>query len=438
MLPTCRHSPSRANTCNFNRYKRSAWLIVLLALILGGCASAKLTDARREFHAGYPTRAYDILSKVKSYPARDKLLFHLEMGVILFNLGRYEQSTAEFLAAARLKKEQEIISISEQAGSLITTEWLTEYKGEYGERLWIHTYLMMNFLLQAKYEDALVEAKQALELYEKYPEVLAEDYFTRTLIAICYELLGEYNDAYIEYKSLFSQLPDKKNLAGELYYLAHRLGFSDESTQYAAYLNKEEQDFWQNPPETEIVIFAELGRAPDKIPGNIVVPPTIRFSFPQYRNDYDNDYFIDLIHPEKKGQISKTTTEVREVLVTSLEARAKSMIVKETARVAIKEALAQAIEENNGAAAGALTRAILFLSEEPDTRGWETLPAEFALLRIRLHPGTHDLVIAIKDYYGNTIEKIDLPEVKLYPGQNFFKAIKWPEAMSEKVEESTN
>ena len=83
----------------------------------------------------------------------------------------------------------------------MTTEWLTEYKGEYGERLLVHTYQMMNYLLIGKHEDALVEAKQALEIYGKYPSC-SNDYFTRALIAHCYEALGEINDAYIEYKKL--------------------------------------------------------------------------------------------------------------------------------------------------------------------------------------------------------------------------------------------
>jgi hypothetical protein len=76
------------------------------------------------------------------------------------------------------------------------------YKGEYCERLWIHTFLMMNFLLQYKYDSALVEAKQALEVFDKYPGSLEGDYFTRALIALCYENMNLWDDVRIEYEKI--------------------------------------------------------------------------------------------------------------------------------------------------------------------------------------------------------------------------------------------
>jgi hypothetical protein len=56
------------------------------------------------------------------------------------------------------------------------------YKGEYSERLWVHTYLMINFLLQNRPDSALVEAKQALEIFDEYPDPLEGDLFTRALL----------------------------------------------------------------------------------------------------------------------------------------------------------------------------------------------------------------------------------------------------------------
>ena len=111
-------------------------------------------------------------------------------GAILHHAGDFAGSTKMLLRATTLMREQDIISAGQQTASLVTTEWLTDYKGEYAERLLVHTYLMMNFLLMGDNESALVEAKQALEVYDAFPDACNGDYFTRALIAHCFEALG--------------------------------------------------------------------------------------------------------------------------------------------------------------------------------------------------------------------------------------------------------
>ena len=163
-----------------------------------GCAAGPLGNARDKFYSGQPDEAADILREAEDIPERDRLLFFMEKGLVLHRLGRYQESSMALLQGSDLMNQQEVISISQQTGSLVTSELITEYKGEYNERLWVHTYLMMNYLLLYKYEQALVEANQALKLLLKYHEPLDGDYFTRALIALCYENLLELNDAYID------------------------------------------------------------------------------------------------------------------------------------------------------------------------------------------------------------------------------------------------
>ena len=137
--------------------------LLLLLVGLSGCAG-RLDKASRSFYADQPEQALAILQEGDSFPRRSQLLFLLEQGVVLHQLGRYQDSVKVFLDAAQLSREFETISASEQLSSLITSERLVRYQGEYGERLWIHSYQMMNFLLLAQYDSALVEAKQALDL----------------------------------------------------------------------------------------------------------------------------------------------------------------------------------------------------------------------------------------------------------------------------------
>ncbi|MFK5927507.1 MAG: hypothetical protein QM483_12815, partial [Desulfuromusa sp.] len=160
------------------------FVLILLLFFLNGCAG-RLNKASRYYYADQPQQALDLLEKGDTLGNRNQLLFLLEKGVVFHQLGDYQQSVNQFLAAAQLIDQFEVVSLSEQAGSLVTNEWMTHYRGEYSERLWVHSYLMMNYLLLGEYDDALVEAKRALERLEQYPEALNADYFTRALIALC-------------------------------------------------------------------------------------------------------------------------------------------------------------------------------------------------------------------------------------------------------------
>jgi hypothetical protein len=395
--------------------------ILGLIVWLTGCASAPLREARSAFYSHQFQKAEDSLSKPEEFSNRDKLLLFMEKGLILHHLGKYEDSVKEFLNASALIKKQDIISISQQAASLVTTEWITEYKGEYSERLWVHTYLMMDYLLLSKYEDALVEAKQALALIGQYPLALSDDHFTRALIALCYEISGENNDAYIEYKKLNEAMPDDAAIAEKLYRLALKLGFHDDAKRYKGFVSNEKlQD-----AQADLILFVGVGNAPKKIAGNIIIPPTIRISFPQYQ--YQTSDLAEISASESSRRLlpmMTIRTSVDEVCRASLSHRASKIMIKEAARAAVKETMARAVESKNNELVGALFRAVLFVTEEPDTRSWETLPASLYLLRFPLAPGTHSLTIAISRQDRGQLENIALPAITLSPGQRAFHSIR--------------
>ena len=256
---------------------------LLISAVLSGCGTFKLDKARKDFYSGQIEQASGELSSPDDVSGRDQLLYYMEKGAILHYAGDYKGSIDLLLEAAALIKEQEVISASQQAASLVTSEWLTDYKGEYAERLLVHTYLMMNFLMLGNHESALVEAKQALEVYDTFPEACSGDYFTRALIAHCFEALNEINGAYIEYKKLAERMGDPAPVAKKLCELAGRLGFYDDVEHFKQFIP--ESELKRNNNQTgELVIFVSQGQSPVKIPHDIVLPPSIRFSFSTYDN----------------------------------------------------------------------------------------------------------------------------------------------------------
>jgi len=375
--------------------KLSCLLLCLLWIAASGCASRNLVRARSDFYSGNYTLASEDLSGVDEVSARDKLLFFMEKGLILHQKGDFNESIRVLTRAVNLMEKQEVISALQQTTSLVTTEWVTEYKGEYAERLLVHTYLMMNYLLIGKSEDALVEAKQALEIYDAHPSC-SDDYFTRALIAHCFEALGEINDAYIEYKKLSQSLPDPTPVAGKLFSLASQLGFKDEAQEYRKNLTSSELDAWLKKYPAELVVFVSQGRSPVKVPRNIVLPPSYRFSFVAYENRTSHYIPPDVTISSEGMKSTLITSDVGQVLKASIDERLKAILAKETARVVAKESIANSVNDKS---LEVFLRAVFFMLEEPDTRSWQTLPAYMTLVTVPLDEGKHQ--IYINNFFDN-------------------------------------
>lgn len=403
----------------FNERLHAALLIGIL-LIATGCTPAPLRNARNEFYGGRPDKASEILDKASEISHKDRLLFLMEKGLILHHQGLYRESTSVFLEASRLIEQQEIINMGRQAGSMVTTEWLTEYKGEYSERLWVHTYLMMNFLLLHNDEAALVEAKQSLQVFDQHPETLSDDFFTRGLIALCYENLGLINDAFIEYRKLAELMDNPGPSARKLYQFGRELGFHEEADLYKKYIPEEDLDRISETPGTELVLFISRGRSPVKIPGNIILPPSIRFSFPRYEDtgrSFSDRVVIDTSAGSPADPIS---TDVGKVLKASLKERAAMIIAKETARVAAKEAISQEVGKSHDTTAEIVVRGIFFIMEEPDTRCWQTLPARLDMIRLTLKKGVQNVTVAI----GSENRTISLTDEEISSDRRIYRSIR--------------
>jgi len=407
---------SKAGLAPLGRSGFRIFLLCVLLIGLCGCAG-RLNKAAEQFYADQPEAALSLLERGDWFGKRNQLLFQMERGAVLHQLGRYRESSEVLLQAAAQIEEFERLSLSEQLGSLVTSEWLLRYKGEYSERLWVHTYQMMNFLLLGEYESAYVEARQALEIYLRYPQALKSDYFTRGLMALSFANVGEDNDANLVYLRLAEDLPSMTPVAADLVQLGNRLGLIDEVKRFEASLP-------QPLPEGdgELVLFIATGRIPKKRPGNVVVPPSIRFSFPYYPDSRIAAVQTRLLpaHP----QLPQLSTDLAAIAAQSLEQRKVAIIAKETARVAAKEAISQNVGNEHGRAAEAVVRVSLFLLEEPDTRCWQTLPGRLTLVRVPLPAGQHSLRLRLSGGGLFSAPEIALPTFQLRPGQRFFYSLR--------------
>ena len=178
-------------------------------------------------------------------------------------------------------------------------------------------------------------------------------------------------------------------------------------------------------PTAELVIFAGLGRSPFKTPQNIILPPSIRFSFVKYTDRFSKSQDIIFLDSTDYFPAISITSNIGRVARASLEERKAKIITKEITRVAAKEALAQSVQKNSGDLAAAIVRAILFVTEEPDTRSWQTLPARLTLLRLPLYPGTYNISIGVIGNRGEILERISFPEFDISAGQRIYHSIRY-------------
>lgn len=386
-----------------------ALLLTCACILLTACGSAPLRDAQDAFNRGQYDTAVALLSD-DDIRQRDRLLALMEKGLILHHMGEYQQSTQVFLQATSLLDDTDYISVSEQAQSLAINDWTTTYRGEYAERLWIHTYQMMNFLLLNQPESAAVEARQALALYDEFGEALEDDHFTRALIAVAFESVNRPNDAYIEYRRLAEKLPHSEAATSRTASLARQLGFST-STEKTVKPEK------ANENDGELLLFVANGRIPRKLAGDLILYPDYRISFPIYDFPLTPQPQLSIKRNQRTSTPDPITTHLATVAKASLSARGKAIAAKQISRVGVKHALVELAEEESKGGA-AILNALFFLLEEADTRSWETLPGRLSLLRLAIPPGTHEIAI-ISD--GSTT---NLGQVTLKPRQRVYRKVR--------------
>jgi hypothetical protein len=104
-----------------------------------------------------------------------------------------------------------------------------------------------------------------------------------------------------------------------------------------------------------------------------------------------------------------------------------ALLARTIARSAAKLALTRGVEkgagkenEGLGQALGLLVNLGTALLEQADTRSWHLLPAQLALVRLALPPGTHPLTLDLPASAGEPARTVDLGQVEIKAGRLTF------------------
>lgn len=445
---------------------------LIFVFIFTGCSSnysELIRDKEAKFYNGqYLDAARDLLPMVNKENA-DQLLFMMECGLMLHAGNDYDKSTQVFFKASELS-EKIATRVSQQAASLFLNESVTNYKGEDFERVLIHMYLGINFLMQQNYDESRVEFKKVNNLLEainvKGGKSYKQNIMAKYLTALSFEQIGvlanEENDidfAYVELKQINKLDPQNMLVKYDLARIAKQY-YPEDYGQWEKFLG-EKPGFAEK--DGELVVIFENGKGAikasrGKLLDDVNMSTSIRLSLdsmtlnegitvagvmtalavaenpiPKFQKRNNGvDHLIVNINGKKTVR-SYLMEDIENTAIRNMEDDYSRLYAKVAAGIVVKTvtslAAAKAAEElakqssNTSSYAGligAVTGSIVgvgFASQiKPDLRCWHTLPSNLQLAKCSLPKGSYSIEIKYVDSNGAILatenRNIDIAEKK--------------------------
>ncbi len=413
-------------------------LTIMVSALISTCQTYYQKNAKfnQAFQQGRMEQAEDILAKdKKGEKGKDRLLYYFNMGTVNSLEGDYDLSNVYF-EKAYLFAEDFHKNAADVTSSLLVNPKVSTYYGEKHEVLYINYYKAINYLQQADYEKALVETRRMNLRLQQYNDrykgegKFKRDAFIHLIMGMAYEASGETNDAFIafrnaleiyqtDYKRLFNApVPEQlkedilrtaylSNLWEELGYYEKEFGMTFDKKS----IGESSMFFlWQNglgPVKDETSLTFTVVKGSGGVVNFNNSQMGLTFPFPVSSSNYHNSGLEDLrvvriafpkyierrpffsggtiVANGKQYQLNKAEN-VNAVAKQCLEDRMLQELSTSLLRVAIKQAAAYAVSQQNEAAGMAVSVAGA-ISEQADTRNWQTLPHTIFYTRVPLQEG---------------------------------------------------
>jgi len=423
------------------------WILLFGAMVLSGCATNSIFSAypsqiegiKQQIMAGEFSEAQALLEEKSQ--GSDKMLYLMERGRISQIAGDIKASILDFEqvidgfeaneAAAKITASGAV----NKASAVLLNENVLPYKGHAYERIFVYSFQALNFLYQRNLEAAAVEVRRAnleqnlaLLKYEKelikaekqdakngnvaatiaqnrrYKETFSslnslsskvknsfQNAYTFYISGLIYEINGEYNDAYIDYKKALDIYPDNRYLRGDVVYLGQRLGMTEDLALMAA--GGIEKTASPAKGKGKLVVLYEQGYAPKKqeinllldlrgVPNNLV--------FPTYFNPQKNYRALVVgLYGQRLGE-TQTIVNVSALAAKALKEQLPGMMVRQGLRAMAREQLKSQQGDNLVSALVGLGQLLL---NRADLRSWLTLPAEVQMMHSIVDSGQQTLIL---------------------------------------------
>jgi len=392
-----------------------------LLVLLASCASYtdRTSSALRDFQGGHFDRALTF------YADPDKtgcaFLSGAEAGTVALTQGDWEQARLQFHRATDASRDIEGRALAgperlgESLASWAINDTARAYEGEGFERVYAHTGLAMAYLAQGKVDDVYVEARLANQLLETEERLYERKYeaggWGHFLSAVTYELIGQPDQAYIDYQRMEEKGVGTALAGRALVRLAALMGRAEELARWE---ERYGPDLERPAGAASVVVLAGVGLGPFKTEGRLTLPlpeGVFQMAVPSYVARAQPVQALRLAAGDETVR-TELVESVTKVATDNLQDRLLWIATKSIARGILKRELTKKLEDEYDLAGRVAGDLFSLLSERADLRAWLTLPDSFQACRLFVPPGTHGFTL---EAVGG--ETIDLGVYELEPGE---------------------
>jgi tetratricopeptide (TPR) repeat protein len=401
-------------------YFRSTTFVILMALLVCGCASEKHPEAQRavsEYFVGDYRRARDVLRPLAAKTDEDYVLNNVRLGsasLVDYDLGEAE---AAFYRAYEVINSVNVNDAGRSSAAIFLAEKLKVWKGEPFERAMTNFYLGVIYYIRQDYSNARAAFENALFKLRDYGEN------------------GKKGDQYRELESNFSIA---YIMLGKCWL---KLGNEDKARDMFARVSSLRPDLqklvdWDRMQRGNVLLVIDYGKGPQKV------------------LEYDNSVVTFAPHPTQVGPVPTPTIRVNgqvlhingvgpapvDLLEMAQDRRWQSIDTIRVFKSVIGTGLMVAgayqgtKEHSDPASAAALLigGALLKATATGDVRHWEMLPRSVFIVPLILPPGKHNVAVSFNDGSGQTWQGIIAPdhgEATYYIRTSRWSGVKeWPPA----------
>lgn len=405
---------------------RQTTLAVLVAFSLAGLAACatyteRTADALRDFQGGQFAAARKAYADPETTDSA--FLAGAESGTVALTAGDWAGALEHFHQAAAVVEDLENRALvgPERLGEALASWALNDtaraYQGEGFERVYLHCGLALAYLAQGKVDDVYVEARRANRLLEAeealYETKYAAGGFGHLVSAVTYELIGELDDALIDYQRMEEKGVGTALAGSALVRIAQRLGRDD---LLPAFIEKYGEAAVVPEGSATVVVLAGVGLGPYKVESGLTLPlpdGVFQMAVPGYVERPQAVSALRLLDVESGASVRTDLVEsVTKVALENLEDRLGWMAAKSIARGLLKRELTKQLEDEHGTAGRIAGDLFTLITERADTRAWLTLPDSWQACRLFVPPGARTLAL---DAVGG--ESVQLGTFELEPGE---------------------
>ena len=380
---------------------------LVLALGLASCATypQRTAAALTRFQDGHFGSAQEAYADPET--TGSEFLRRAEGGMVALTAGDWARAQDEFNGAARAVEaveEQALLGPKNLGESLLAftvSEGAAAYEGEGYERVQLHAALAMTYFAQGDLDGVWVEAQRANQLLEGEEKLYEKKYAAGGLghfiSALAYELLEQYDQAYIDYE----RMVDKGvglDLAGKaMVRIGSQLRYTDTLPRLIERFGPPAELPGADAGGADsVVVIAGVGLGPFKRETTLPVPTKggiLQWSVPGLQRRPQQVQGVVLRSIGLGSVQSSVIEDVARVAEENLSDRLGWLAARSAVRAIMKRELTQSLASDHGIGGRIAGDLFMLVTERADLRAWQTLPDTWQAARLWVRPGVHDLAL---------------------------------------------